>query len=144
LSTTPRTTLYLDIDGVLLYAKDDQWVPRPDASEFLSWATEHFACRWLTNWIDPNRTLPLQLGITVPAGIIEVQWRKPGSPYPFKAAGIDYAETWNWLEDQPAEADLDELRRRGQRNRLIIVPPDKPWILMSQIRDLLEQRLRGG
>jgi hypothetical protein len=44
------------------------------------------------------------------AGIIEVQWRKPGSPYPFKAAGIDHtAADWYWLEDEPAQADLDEL-----------------------------------
>ena len=119
-------------------------MPRPDASDFLAWATERFAYQWLTAWTDPNRTLPLQLGITVPAGIIEVQWRKPGSPYPFKAAGIDYTKEFLWLDDEPAEADLDELNRRGQRDRIIVVPPDKPWILMSQIKDRLEQRLRGG
>jgi hypothetical protein len=133
--------LYLDVDGVLQYAKDNQWKPRLEAEAFLEWAVRHFCCRWLTNWPDPNRTVSQQLGITVPEGIVEVRWRTEGPSYPFKASAISDAEDWLWLEDEPSEFDLEALRRRGKLAQLIVVDRYKPYILMSQIREMLEVKL---
>ena len=61
----PAKVLYLDVDGVLQYAAGNQWWPRLEAEAFLAWAAQRFRCRWLTNWVKPNRS--------VPAGIVEVR-----------------------------------------------------------------------
>ena len=134
--------LYLDVDGVLQYAKDNQWKPRPEAAEFLQWAVTRFRCRWLTNWINPNDEIPRQLGVHVPTGIREVVWRIAGPRYPFKAAAISDAEDWLWLEDQPSDFDLADLRRRKQLDRLIRTDHVRPWILMSLVRQELITRLQ--
>jgi hypothetical protein len=137
--------LYLDVDGVLQYADGDQWRPRLEAEAFLAWAVSRFQCRWLTNWIDPNRNIPRNLRIAVPPGIVEVNWRVASAHYPFKAAAIRDDEDWYWLEDEPSEFDLAELRRRKQMHRLIVVDRDRPHILMAEIRGMLEGRLvKGG
>jgi hypothetical protein len=139
----PRTVLYLDIDGVLQYADGNCWRPRLEAEDFLKWAVARFECRWLTNWADPNRTIPKDLGITVPPGIIEVRWREmfAGDGYPFKAAAVRDDESWLWLEDEPSEFDLADLKRRRKLDNLIRVDPIKPYILLSQICEILEDRL---
>jgi hypothetical protein len=134
-----KRVLYLDVDGVLQYAKDNQWHPRLDAGDFLRWATSQFECRWLTNWVNPNRTVPKQLGIAVPEGITEVHWRKAGPGYPYKAHAISDCEDWLWLEDEPSEFDIADLRRRGRLDRLIIVDRFKPFVLMGQIRARLSE-----
>jgi hypothetical protein len=138
-----RAVLYLDIDGVLQYADGDRWKPRLEAGDFLKWAVARFECRWLTNWVEPNRTAPKELGITVPDGIVEVRWRETfaGAGYPFKAAAIRDNEPWLWLEDEPSEFDLADLKRRGRLDNLIRVNPRKPYILLSQICGILEDRL---
>ena len=57
--------------------------------------------------------------------------------------GIRNDEVWLWLEDAPSEFDLAELCRRKQSWRLGRVNPSKPFILMGQIRQLLEKRLNA-
>ena len=141
MKSSSTKVLYLDIDGVLQYAKNNQWTPRLEAEDFLQWVVRNFQCRWLTNWRDPNQTVPQQLGITVPNGIIEVHWRKAGPSYPFKASAIRDEEDWVWLEDEPSEFDLAELKRRGRLDRLIVVDRYKPYVLMGQVRQALEIRI---
>src|SRR5438477_11819300 len=98
--------LYLDVDGVLQYAKDNQWKPRLEADAFLEWAVSHFRCRRLTNWNDPNRPVPQQLRITVPEGIVEYRWRKEGSAYPIKGRAIIDTEDWLWMDDRASDFHL--------------------------------------
>ena len=52
-------------------------------------------------------------------------------------------EDWLWLEDTPSEYALAELCRRKQSWRLVRVNPSKPFILMGQIRQLLEKHLNA-
>ena len=136
-----QKVLYLDVDGVLQYAESGCWRPRLEAGDFLAWAVRHFDCRWLTAWARPNETIPIKLGIKVPPGIMEVKWRSALENHPFKAAAIRDTEDWLWLEDEPSEFDLADLRRRGQMSRLLLVNPSKPFLLMGSIRKLLEERL---
>jgi hypothetical protein len=139
-----RPVLYLDIDGVLQYADGNRWKPRLEAEQFLRWAVERFDCRWLTSWINPNQAVPKELGIAVPGGIEEVRWRQvnSGAHYPYKAAAIRDDEPWSWLEDDPSELDLADLKRRGKQSNLILVDPRKPYILLNQICPRLEERRR--
>ena len=136
-----RKVLYLDVDGVLQYADGGGWRPRLEAEDFLAWAVRHFECRWLTAWARPNDSIPTKLGIKVPPGIVEVKWRSARERNSFKAAAISDGEDWVWLEDEPSEFDLADLRRRGQMGRLVMVNASKPFVLMGQIRNLLEERL---
>jgi len=46
-----------------------------------------------------------------------------------------------WLEDEPSAFDVQELRRRKQLSRLIVVDRYRPRILMGLIRELLKGRL---
>ena len=136
-----QSVLYLDVDGVLQYADGGCWRRRLEAEDFLTWAVRHFDCRWLTAWARPNESLPAKLGIKVPPGIVEVKWQSARVSHPFKAAAICDDEDWVWLEDEPSEFDLADLRRRRQISRLIVVDASKPFVLMGQIRNLLEERL---
>ena len=138
-----RKVLYIDVDGVLQYADGGCWRPRLEAEDFLAWAVRHFDCRWLTAWARPNDSIPTKLGIKVPPGIVEVKWRSVRETHPFKAAAISDGEDWVWLEDEPSEFDLADLRRRGQMGRLVLADPSKPFLLMGYIRDLLEARSRS-
>lgn len=72
---------------------------------------------------------------------MEVKWRSALENHPFKAAAIRDTEDWLWLEDEPSEFDLADLRRRGQMSRLLLVNPSKPFLLMGSIRKLLAERL---
>lgn len=136
-----RNVLYLDVDGVLQYADGGCWRPRLEAEDFLAWAVQHFDCRWLTAWARPNASLPSKLGIKVPPGIVEMKWQSARVKHPFKAAAIRDDEDWVWLEDEPSEFDLADLKRRRQMARLVLVDASKPFVLMGQIRNLLEERL---
>ncbi|MBM3889172.1 MAG: hypothetical protein FJ388_08600 [Verrucomicrobia bacterium] len=134
--------LYLDVDGVLQFVKGNRWMPRSDAGEFLDWAVRHFTCRWLTSWQRPNETLPRELGIRVPPGIEEVCWRKAEPFPPFKASAISDDEDWLWLEDEPSEFDLKDLRRRKKQDCLIRVNPLVPTVLLTGVQEELQERLR--
>ena len=114
-----RKVLYLDLDGVLQYADGGCWRPRLEAEDFLAWVVRHFECRWLTSWARPNEALPARLGIKVPPGIVEVKWQSARESHPFKAAAIRDDEDWVWLDDEPSEFDLADLRRRRQLARLV-------------------------
>lgn len=126
---------------MLQYADGGCWRPRLESEDFLAWAVRHFDCRWLTAWAQPNASLPARLGIKVPPGIVEVNWRSLGGEYPFKAAAIRDDEDWVWLEDEPSEFDVAALKRRRQMARLVMVNASKPFVLMGQVRNLLEERL---
>ena len=139
-----RMVLYLDVDGVLQYGEGGCWRPRLEAADFLAWSVRHFDCRWLTAWARPNETIPVKLGFKVPPGIVEVNWHLASKVHPFKAAAIRDDEDWLWLEDEPSEFDLAELRRRGQMTRLLLVNASKPFLLMGYIRNLLEERLQAS
>ena len=136
-----RQVLYLDVDGVLQYTEGGVWRPRLEAEEFLAWAVRHFKCRWLTTWARPNESLPGKLGIKVPPGIVEVNWNTAAERHPFKAAAIPDHEDWVWLTDELSAVDLADLNRRQQTGRLVLVDPGKPDLLMSQIRQELEDWL---
>lgn len=136
-----RKVLYLDVDGVLQYADGGCWRPRLEAGDFLAWAVRHFDCRWLTAWARPNESVPAKLGIRVPPGIVEVKWRSASERNPFKASAISDDQDWVWLEDEPSEFDLADLKRRRQIGRLVLVDASKPFVLMGQIRSVLEERL---
>ena len=137
-----KKLLYLDVDGVLQYADGGCLRPRLEAEYFLAWAVRHFECRWLTAWARPNESVPAKLGIRVPPGIVEVKWQSARKTHSFKAAAICDDEDWAWLDDEPSEFDLADLKRRGQMGRLVMVDASKPFLLMGYIRDLLEARSR--
>ena len=65
--------LYLNLDGIILrrtgrtdFKGRNEFVVAPGAMEFLSWASEHFNCYWLTSRSHDGGYCPLKYYPTCP------------------------------------------------------------------------------
>lgn len=132
-----RPILYLDIDGTLLRRRADVAGLRDayeidsDALWFLTWAVEHFECRWLsTRCRDGNpegalRAFRHALGVArLPDEWARVLTAIPAAAWSAsKVEGIDleHPAGWRWMDDAPSAADVAVLSGQSFAERLILV-----------------------
>jgi hypothetical protein len=116
-----KSTLYIDIDGVLNSLDEAPPAWRADAPAFLRWALQHFICVFLTRWHERAVIIAkclTPLGLKDKADQFDYpRWRT------LKTDGIDFSQPFYWLDDNPEIEDEDVLRERGASHRLIRVDP---------------------
>jgi hypothetical protein len=89
-----KKVLFIDVDGVLNTYSDEIGITwREERDEFLSWAAEHFECRFLTAWgFELYAELPEKWRFPMEAWTrnkAEALWRLPKD------------RTWAFLDDDP-------------------------------------------
>ncbi|MFN8398036.1 MAG: hypothetical protein U0176_25695 [Bacteroidia bacterium] len=131
--------LYLDIDGVLLDRKGQ--VPE-GALDFIHWATTHFECYWLTTHCKGDASTAVRyLARHYPAEAMPLfQQVKATNWDAMKTEGIDFEHPFLWLEDNPFQAELVELKARGWKDSIVIVDLKQPDEL-GRVRRLIEETL---
>lgn len=136
------TTLYLDIDGVLLTAKHTQAAPGVEA--FVDFVTAHFTCYWLTTHCKGDSTLALYyLARFLPPATVE-RLRNTVQPTNWdtlKTEAIDVESAFYWLDDQPFQAEIASLQAKSVANRLIVVDlnrSDELHTIQASLQQLLE------
>lgn len=112
--------LYLDIDGVLL---TKQGLSADHLVEFLSYATEHFDCYWLTTHCDGDATKPfLHLVGKVPSEASQfLEKIKPTKWKLWKPEAIDFSSDFFWLDDYAFEGDKKILEENQALGKLITI-----------------------
>ncbi len=149
-----RTTLYLDVDGVLLrrVAAGPRGVTVRAAdglAEFLDWAVARFDCVWLSTRdrdggaagvLSAFRAVlgPVAFDTLCPllSSIRTVPWQGRA-----KFVGIDFTRPFFWIDDAPDEDSLAELERRGLGDRLLLCCTDRQPGDLARLRLSLEARL---
>jgi hypothetical protein len=134
------TTLYLDIDGVLLTAKHTQAALGVD--EFVEFITQHFECYWLTTHCkgDSAPALLYLSRFLKPATLEKLrQAVRPTNWDTLKTEAINVESDFYWLDDRPFQSELAYLQAHGVVDRLIIVDLNRPDELVT----LLNDELRG-
>lgn len=134
MSSNQKPVLFLDVDGVLirypsykgneiLYAKHPRGIPAPGVRDFLSWAFEHFECRWLTAWAVSGTMIretreSLSKVLDMEPSLFEI----PNHSHPWgdnKTQAIDATEFQNgarlgfWLDDDIMKDEQAQLRKWG-------------------------------
>ena len=129
--------LYLDIDGVLLTAKNTQ--PAEYASEFIDYIVKHFDCYWLTTHCKGDTSNVLQyLSKYFSSTTIDiVRCIKPTNWNTLKTEAIDMSEQFVWLDDRPFLAEIEILKIHSCENKLIIVDLNNPNELKRIIKENL-------
>ena len=124
--------LYLDIDGVLLTAKQTQAAPGVDG--FVDFITTNFACYWLTTHCKGSSASAIhRLAQFLPSATLEklrvaVQ---PTTWATLKTEAIDLQSDFYWLDDQPFQAEIASLQASGVSNRLLVVNLNQPEALLE-------------
>lgn len=108
--------LYIDIDGVLLHAKNARVADY--AEEFIDYVTANFDCYWLTTHCKGDAvTAQRYLAEFFPVEVIKkLQCIKPTTWDPLKTEAINLKEEFYWLDDYPFNAELDVLKGIIVRN----------------------------
>ncbi|MCI5876382.1 MAG: hypothetical protein SOX17_06990 [Prevotella sp.] len=116
------TKLYLDVDGVLLTAKNTRMAP--GAIPFIEKVLSKFDCYWLTtNCRDGNAGRVLaRLSNYYPDDMIRKMQRvKPTEWKDLKTDAIDFSTKFFWVDDYVFEAEKRVLRLNNCLDRLIMV-----------------------
>jgi hypothetical protein len=131
------TTLYLDIDGVLLTAKHTQAAPGVDA--FVAFITQHFACRWLTTHCKSDNAPALRYlaKFLEPATLEMLRQVQPTTWDTLKTEAIDIKADFYWLDDSPFQSEIAHLQARGVADRLVVVDLNRPDELSNIVQNLL-------
>jgi hypothetical protein len=117
--------LYLDVDGVLLTAKEthiaDHVVP------FIDYIIDNFECYWLTTHCKGDTKAVLNhLSEYFDQSIVEkLKVVKPTSWNTLKTEAIDFSSDFYWLDDNPMQFEIDIINSKSLGDRLIIVDLDK-------------------
>jgi hypothetical protein len=130
------TTLYLDIDGVLLTARHTQAALGVDA--FVAFVTQHFACRWLTTHCkgDSAPALRYLARFLEPATLEMLRQVQPTTWDTLKTEAIDVTATFYWLDDSPFQSEIAYLQARGVADRLVVVNLNRPDELETILNNL--------
>lgn len=130
-----RPLLYLDIDGTLLRRRTaiaglrDAYEVDPNTHGFLTWAVEHFDCRWLStrthagNADSARRAFRHALGVsTLPedwAGVLGSIAAVAWSTSKIEAIDMNHPAGWFWVDDAPGAADVAALSALNVDDRLL-------------------------
>ena len=136
--------LYLDIDGVLIHDSLNNFgKPAKGISEFLHVVTSKYTCYWLTThcYKGENHTVEFLSKKLSPKEMQYVPFVKPLDWKTWKTEAIDFNEDFLWVDDDPADEELKELKKNNCENKLILVDLLKN---PNQLKDLTKSFLNDG
>ena len=113
--------LYLDIDGVLITAKNPNAPEGIDA--FLEYVSSNFDCHWLTTHCKGDTSACIQYlkQYLSNNSLVSLSKIKPTTWDTLKTEAIDMEESFYWLDDYPMMAEKKELEKHGKLDSLIQV-----------------------
>ncbi len=113
--------LYLDIDGVLITAKNPNAPEGIDA--FLEYVSSNFDCHWLTTHCKGDASACIQYlkQYLSNNSLVSLSKIKPTTWDTLKTEAIDMEESFYWLDDYPMMAEKKELEKHGKLDSLIQV-----------------------
>jgi hypothetical protein len=130
------TRLYLDIDGTLM----QRGVPAEGVAPFLTFATEHFDCYWLSTHCQGNaNAVFLYLVGKLPEEAVPYLGKiKATSWNTMKTEAIDFSGPFFWLDDHLFDAERRVLEGHGSLDRHIrvdlVVDPRQLLCLIDELR----------
>ena len=125
--------LYLDIDGVLLTAK--QTKPAENVVQFINCVTSNFDCYWLTTHCKGSEKTALNYleKHFDDTTLYKMKNIKPTNWTTLKTEGIDFTSDFFWLEDFPFQSEINILENKKLKERLITVDLNRPDELLRII-----------
>lgn len=125
--------LYLDIDGVLLTAKNT--APAENVVQLINYVTSNFDCYWLTTHCKGNKQTALNyLGKYFDNTTLhKMEKIKPTNWTTLKTEGIDFASDFFWIEDFPFQSEVKILEKKKKKDRLLLVDLNRPDELLRII-----------
>jgi hypothetical protein len=125
--------LYLDIDGVLLTAK--QTKPAENVVQFINFVTSNFDCYWLTTHCKGSKKTALNYleKHFDDTTLYKMKNIKPTNWTTLKTEGIDFTSDFFWLEDFPFQSEINILENKKLKERLITVDLNRPDELLRII-----------
>lgn len=116
-----QTRLYIDIDGVLLTARDTR--PADNAVAFIDFIIENFDCYWLTTHCKgDNRTAIRRLQpYMTKETLAKLSSIKATNWDTLKTEAVDFGSKFFWLEDSPLQYEIKVLKENNCFDRLVIV-----------------------
>lgn len=113
--------LYLDIDGVILHAKNPRVAEF--AEEFIDYITTNFDCYWLTTHCKGTTTTVIQYlskyfsneVVNKLRGIKATNWDS------LKTEVLNFDEDFYWLDDYPLRAEIEVLKQHNCDDRCMVV-----------------------
>ena len=133
--------LYLDIDGVLLTAKQTR--DALGVGEFIDFVTVNFECYWLTTHCKGDSATALRYlsQFLQPTTIDKLRHSvQPTTWDTLKTEAIDVESDFYWLDDQPFQSEISYLAAAKVDEQLICVDLHRPNELAS-IQDFLTLKL---
>ncbi len=117
--------LYLDVDGVLLTAKETRTADH--VLPFIDYIIDNFDCYWLTTHCKGDTKAVLnRLSKYFDQAVIEkLQALKPTFWNTLKTEAIDFLSDFYWLDDNPMRAEVGIITTKSLNDRLIIVNLDR-------------------
>lgn len=117
--------IYLDIDGVLLTAKNTR--AADGVLPFLQFLTKHFDCYWLTTHCKGDARIPIDyVKYYIAESESHLEKIKPTNWNTLKTEAIDLKSDFYWLDDCPMMAEKLILQKNGVESSLIVVNLNRP------------------
>jgi hypothetical protein len=145
-----RLTVYLDIDGTILYDPGDETqcedldyqLVCEGLEELLEFVLAHCNPLWLSYRARLGRTHALETRLFpyLPACARRIP---PAHWDAFKHEGIDIRQPFVWFDDDPEERDLTWLARHHRLDSLVRLEatnPHNPAHILAELRQRMEQR----
>jgi hypothetical protein len=125
--------LYLDIDGVLLAAK--QTAPASNVLQFINFVTSNFDCYWLTTHCKGNNQTALKYleKYFDRTTLTKLETIKPTNWTTLKTEAIDFSSDFFWLEDFPFQSEINILEIKNKKDKLLTVDLNKSDELLRLI-----------
>ena len=136
------TKLYLDIDGVLLTAKQTKIADF--ASPFIEFVTNNFECFWLTTHCkgEVNTTINYLQKYFDDRTMQQLTKVKPTDWKTLKTEAIDFSSDFFWLEDNPFQSEIKILYDNFNFDKLIIIDLNKPTELQRVQQILMNSQIK--
>lgn len=132
----PKTKIYVDIDGVLVTAKETR--PAVHVAEFIEFITENFSCYWLTTHCKgESRHAISYLQRYLNKDLIEkLSAFQPTNWDTSKMEAIDFSSDFYWLDDCPLQFEKKILEKNNCFSQLIVVNLNNPDELLNVMKKL--------
>lgn len=138
-NTKTMKKLYLDIDGVLVTAKNTR--AADGVISFLQFITSNFDCYWLTTHCKGDSEYAINyVREFVPDRDNLLPKIKPTNWNTLKTEAIDFDSEFFWLDDYPMMAEILVLKQHEKESNLIVVELNRHNEL-NTILDYLSRQL---